>query len=116
MSEKLRLLLVTVNNPEDVEEVISAMLELDVQYPVTFDSESALELLATEAPIFAGLRRMVDGGRKHNKTVIGVTSEENVLPRFQHILVGVGVDFSEPGTGFAVLLPLEGMIGSSEDI
>jgi len=106
----MNLLMVIVKGQEKVEDFLSVLIELDVAGLQVLDSSSVMEVLAHEAPIFAGLRQLMIRPQAESKTIIGLT-EHDILPELERLVKKIGLDLNEPGTGYAFLLPIEKFIG-----
>jgi len=111
----LKLLVVVVNDPVRVEDVLAALFELDVTGMIVLESETAMHLLATEVPLFAGLRHLVQSPRSHNRCVFSLTEDPEVLRKLDRMLKEIGFDIAAPGAGYALLLDAEGFIGGREE-
>ncbi|MBN1807524.1 MAG: hypothetical protein JW909_00535 [Planctomycetes bacterium] len=108
----MRLLVVVLNEREHLDDVLEALLTLDVQGVTSVESEEVISLLAQEVPIFAGLRHMLTGPREHNMTIFSVSQNDDVLEKFRAMLNEVGVDMNKEGFGYAFTVPVEGMAGT----
>ncbi|MDP6380850.1 MAG: hypothetical protein QF662_05860, partial [Phycisphaerae bacterium] len=95
--------------------ILEALLELDVRGAVVIESEGAMQLLAQEVPIFGGLRQLIAGPKAFNKTVFGLTDDDDVIEKLDRVLKRIGVDLSVPDTGYAILLPISASIGGEEE-
>jgi len=107
----VNLLILIVEDAEHVEEFLSAVIELDVAGIQVVDSAAVMDVLAREAPIFAGLRELVTRPKAQSKIVLGVTAGD-ILPDLDRLLKRVGVDLNKPGFGYAVQLPIDGHLGT----
>ena len=111
----MKLLIIVLNNPDLVGEVIPVLVELEVQGLVSIEAESVLNFLVEEIPIFAGLREHASKSKSYNKTIFGITDDENILDRFNDFLKEIGIDLIAEDTGYAVTVPLEGVLGNSPE-
>ncbi len=111
----MKLLVVVVNEHEHIQDVLEAMLELDMRGMTSLDSEGLIQLLAMESPIFAGLRHMFSGTKEHNKTIFGISERDTILDDLHATLKEVNVDLTAPGVGFAFTVPADGIIQSESD-
>ena len=107
----MNLLVVAVADEEYVEDFLTVLVELDVDGLEVVDSSTVMEILARETPIFAGLRQLMSRPKAAGKLIFGVTEDDDVLPRLEKLLKRVKVDLSEPGTGYALLLPVTASLG-----
>jgi len=111
----MKLLVVVINNPDLVADVVPALVELDVRGIVAIESESVMQLLAQEVPIFAGLRELVTSPKSYNKTLFGITDDDAILEHLDVMMKEIGIDLEKAGTGYAITLPIEGIIESLEE-
>jgi len=111
----MKLLAVIINDEEHKQDVLEALLDLDVRGLTIADTESVAHLLAEEAPIFAGLRQMFGGTKEYNKTIFGVSDREDVLKALDESLKEVGLDLSRPGVGYAFTVPIDGVVEGPEE-
>lgn len=112
----MKLILAVVNAQEHIEDILEAMLDLDVRGLTVIETEEVLHLLAESVPLFAGLRHMFTPGEKEtNKTVFGISDRDDILPALDEALREVGVNFSAPGTGYLASLPVDGVVEGPQE-
>jgi hypothetical protein len=58
----VHLLVVVVEDEEDLDEVVTVLVEHELLDSVVLEARTGLELLERDLPIFAGLRALVPGG------------------------------------------------------
>ncbi len=112
----MKLLVIVLNNREKLQEVLSALLELDITGATIMDTEGLAQLLAAEVPIFAGLRQLVGETRPSSKTVFALSSDDDIVRRVDLLLKTTGTDFSEPGTGVMFSVTVDDVIGSDDTL
>jgi len=66
----VRLLVVVLHREDLLDDVLSALVELEEPDAVVVESRSGLELLERDLPIFAGLRSLVPSGIDFSSLVI----------------------------------------------
>ncbi len=110
----MKLLVVVVNVPERAEVFYSALVDLDVDGLEVVNASSVMTVLAREAPIFAGLRKLVTQPKADSMIIFGFTDDDKILTRLSVLLRKVGIDLDKPGTGYAVLVPIAGRSGRPE--
>ena len=106
----MNLLIAVVEDEEHVEDFLSVLVELDVAGLQVLDSASVVEVLAREAPIFAGLRQLITRPTAASKTLVGIAPKD-ILPELGRLLKKIGLQIDKPGTGYAVQVPIGGSIG-----
>ena len=111
----MKLIIVVLNDPSRVEDVLPALVEMDVRGMVVIAGETAMNVLAAEAPLFAGLRQLIESPRAHNRTVFGITDDSDILRKLALMLKEVGFDITAPGDGHALLLDVQDAIGGEAE-
>ena len=111
----MKLLIVVLNNPDLVSEVVPVLVELDVRRIVSLETETMLHFLAREVPIFAGIRELVTSPRAYTKTLFGITESENILSELDNFLKDINIDLTGSGDGYALTIPMDGLIEGDED-
>lgn len=107
----MNLLLVVVEDEEKVEDFLSVLVELDVDGVQVIESSTVMAVLSRQAPIFAGLRELINRPKAESKLLIGLAQTDDVLGRLADLLRRVGLDLDEPGVGYAATVPVSGVIG-----
>ncbi|MFP3938181.1 MAG: hypothetical protein ACLFVW_07540 [Phycisphaerae bacterium] len=107
----MNLLIVAVADEEYVDDFLAALVDLDVNGLEVVDSSTVMEILAQDAPIFAGLRQLMSRPKAAGKLILGVTAEDDILQRLDKLLKRLDLDLSDPGTGYALLLPVTDWLG-----
>ncbi|MDK1031569.1 MAG: hypothetical protein QGD94_06160 [Planctomycetia bacterium] len=111
----MKLLIIVINNPDNVENILEVLLELDVRGAVCIETEGVMQLLVQEVPIFGGLRQLLASPKAHNKTVFGITDDDDIIAKLDKMLKRIGVDMTAPDTGYAILLPIsDSLVGEEE--
>jgi len=111
----MKLLVVVINEEDRKQDVLEAMLDLDLRGMTIMDTENVVHLLAEEAPIFVGLRHMFSGTKEYNKTIFGISDREDVLEVLDLSLKEVGLDLSQPGLGYAFTVPVGEILEGPEE-
>ena len=101
----LRFIVVFLNNPENLEDLLEGFLEIGVAGATVLDSVGMGRILAYEIPIFAGLRDAFPGSTPGNKVILVVTEQDRVEEIFQ-VVDEVCGDLNEPGAGLVISLPV----------
>ena len=112
----MKLILAVISAQEHLEDILEAMLDLDVRGLTVIETEEVVHLLAESVPLFAGLRHMFTPGEKEtNKTVFGISDRDDILDALNQALKEVGVDFSAPGIGYLGSLPVDGVVEGPQE-
>ena len=106
----MKLVIVILNKPEYLDDVLAGFLEIDVSGATVVDSVGMGRILSHDVPIFAGLRSAFPGTSPGNKTVLTVVSDE-LVDDVLAVVYDVCGGFTEPGSGFAFVLPVESVRG-----
>ena len=110
----MKLVIMVVNNPDLVGDIVPALVELDVTNIVAVETESVMHFLAQEVPIFAGLRELVTSPKSYNKTLFGLTDDDNILDNIYLTLKDIDIDLKKEGVGHAFTVPIDGFTGTIE--
>ncbi len=101
----MELLIFILNKEELLNDVLAAFVEAGITKGTIIHSEGMGGILAYDIPVFAGLRQLVGDSKKHNKTILTLIKDDSVIPELKKILLGAGVDLSQPGTGVLISVP-----------
>ncbi len=107
----MKLLLIVLNAPERLEEVLEGLIEAGVKGATVLDSVGMGHILDS-LPLFAGMRPLFRSARPRNNTSISVTGDAEaekaagMLEKFLGRRPG-----REQGAGCAFVLPVEKAIG-----
>ena len=103
----MHLLVLVLNKEEFLEDVLTAFLEADVSGATIIDSVGMGRVLAYDVPIFAGLRKTLEGHRSapYNKTIFAVIPDEAQLQKAISLIEKV-LNLDVPGTGLLFVVPL----------
>jgi hypothetical protein len=73
----VRLLVAVLHREDLLDEVLSALVELEEPDAVVVESRSGLELLERDLPIFAGLRSLIPSGIDFSSLVICLIEDDD---------------------------------------
>jgi hypothetical protein len=110
------LMLIFLHREEYLEDILTILVELGARSTTILESHSLGEFLAFEVPIFAGLRQLMGEKRAPSKTIIALLEDPNHFNRFQRLMEEQDIDFTQPGTGTLVTLPVDEVISSMEEL
>jgi len=102
----MNLLIVAIEDQEHVEDFLSVLVELDVAGLQVVDSATVMEVLAREAPIFAGLRQLLTRPKAAGKIILGLAKGDDALDKLDKLLKKIDLDMDSPGIGYALLAPI----------
>jgi len=111
----MKLLVIVLNKPEKLEEILEGFIEIGITGATIIDSVGMGQILSEEVPIFAGLRFMFAGAKPYNKTIFSVIKEEKVEPAIK-LLEKILGDLKERGKGIVFVLPVEQVEGFLPEI
>ena len=102
----MRLLVAIVHREDVLDDVLSALVEVEAPDAVVIESRSGLELLERDLPIFAGLRSLVPSGLDFSAVVLCVIRDEELAEEAMAAVVdlGAGRPHSAAELGNTVLL------------
>lgn len=110
----MKLLVIVVYDSDRLADILTVLVELEIRNAVAVDSEGLMHVLAQEVPIFAGLRRLITTPKSPCKTVFGVTDDKDIITKLDRALKAIDIDMAQPETGYALLIPVEALLESSE--
>lgn len=101
-----------LHSEELLDDVLSALVELEAPDAVVVESRSGLELLERDLPIFAGLRSLIPGGIDFSSLVLCVIDDEQqaraAMAAIRRLDRGAPRSAAEP-RNTVVLVPVEGI-------
>jgi hypothetical protein len=112
----MELLIIVLNREEYLEEILSILVELDVPGATILDSEGLGHFLAYEVPIFAGLQQLVGEKKTANKTILALVEGKDFLPKFKKLLIEENIDFTQPGVGIVITVPVNDAVIPKREI
>jgi hypothetical protein len=108
----VRLLVAVLHSEELLDEVLSALVEIEAPDAVVVESRSGLELLERDLPIFAGLRSLVPTGIDFSSVVLCVIEDDQragaAMTAIHNLDPGRPRTAAEP-RNTVVLLPVDGI-------
>jgi nitrogen regulatory protein P-II 1 len=108
----MELLIVILNREEHLETILSILVELEVSGATILNSEGLGHFLAYEVPIFAGLRHLVGERKTENKMILALVEDKGFFTEFKKMLAAEKIDFTEPGTGVILTIPVSQVVKS----
>lgn len=112
----MQLLIIVLNKEEYLEKLMSLLVESGISGATISDSQGIGHYLAYEVPIFAGLRQMMGEGKTVNKTILAVLDNEKAFGELKELLVEEDIDFTKPGVGIVVTVPINEIIKSEGEL
>ncbi|MDO9578322.1 MAG: PTS sugar transporter subunit IIA [Candidatus Cloacimonadales bacterium] len=109
------LLILTLNEPDKSEEVMSAMVELGITNASILDATSMAKKLAYEMPVFAGLSYMAQGKSQHSNLIFAHIEYRDIARKLANLLKENGIDLNKTGVGFIQTIKVENIIGNFEE-
>lgn len=110
----MELLIVILNKDELFETVVNILVESGVSGATFLESEGMGQYLAYEVPIFAGIRQFVGESKKSNRTILAVLEKKEMFEEIKDLLKKEKIDFSKPGVGQLLRMPISECIKSNE--
>lgn len=106
------LLLIVLNDPRYLENVLSALVHIGIMEATLVDSTAMGKALAEQVPIFAGLRHEL-WDRPYTKLILAWMEREEVVDDLIETLKDVDVDFEGGEVGMLLTIPVSRSVGSS---
>ena len=107
----MKLLIVVLNSPDKLEEVLEGLVEAGVTGATVMDSVGMGHILE-DVPLFAGVRSIFRTAKPHNNTIISVIQDaqsDEAMSMLQRILCGAGD--RKKSCGIAFVVPIERSVG-----
>lgn len=111
----MELLMVVLNKGEYLEKLLSVLVEAGVNGTAIVESEDVGHFLAYEVPIFAGLRQLFGEVETRSKTIFGIIEDREVFSKFEELLKEEGIDFTKPGIGAIITVPVNKAIKAERE-
>jgi nitrogen regulatory protein PII len=107
MNNGMHLLVLVLNKEEFLEDILTAFVEAGISGATIVDTVGMGRVLAYDVPIFAGLRKTLEGHRSapYNKTIFTVIPTEAQLHETINLIEEI-VDLNVPGTGLLFVVPI----------
>lgn len=112
----MQLLIIVLNKEEHLEKLMSLLIEAGISGATISDSQGIGHYLAYEVPIFAGLRQMMGEGKTVNKTILALLNDGKAFDEFKELLLEEEIDFTKPGVGILVTVPVNEVIKSEGEV
>jgi nitrogen regulatory protein P-II 1 len=109
--ESMQLLIIVLNREEYFTPLTTLLVEAGVSGATILDSRGLGQFLAYDVPIFAGLRKFIGEPKSISQTILAVLDSTTFI-RFKELLVEEGIDFTKPGVGIIITLPINEVIRS----
>lgn len=111
----MELLIIVLNKEEYFERILSLLVEAGASGATICESEGIGHFLAYEVPIFAGLRQLFGEGKYTNRTIFAVLENDDIFPAFKNLLMEEDIDFTVPGIGVMLTVPVNKVIKSEKN-
>jgi nitrogen regulatory protein PII len=102
----MKLVVIVLNKPEHLEDLLMAFLEIGVSGATVVDGVGMGRILSHDVPVFTGLRSAFPGTSPVNKT-IWVVAGDDMIDDIPTAVDDVCGGFEGPGTGLVFVLPVE---------
>lgn len=102
----MHVLLIILYRSALLDEVLSALVELEITHAVVLDGTSMERVLAEDIPIFAGLWQSLGDGGSSARVIVAPIGQLDVSDKLVPYLKELGVDFTNPDVGHLYTLPV----------
>ena len=110
----MELLVFVLNKPEYLDEILEALLRVDVRGATVLESTGMGRTLCEKVPIFGGIRSIIQGCRPNNLTIFTVVRSPQKRDKAIAVIEEVMGDLSQPNTGFLFSVPVSSALGFAE--
>jgi nitrogen regulatory protein P-II 1 len=111
----MKLAILVLNKVEELENLLEGYIEIGITGATIVDSIGMGHILASDIPIFAGLRFMFAGSRPSNKTILTIIKDEKAEPLKELIEKSLG-SLSESGNGILFFIDINEVVGLKPEI
>jgi len=107
----VQLLVVVLHREELLDDVLSALVELELPDAIVVESRTSLELLERDLPIFAGIRSLIPGGIDFSRLVLCLVERDDLAGQTLAAIreLGDGEAPVDDARNTAFLVPVTGM-------
>ena len=107
----MELLVCVVNDPQKVDDILQAFLEIGITGATIIDSYGMGKALLQDIPIFAGFRNMLAGTGSYNKTIFSIIENEEKANQAIAAIDSICGDLMDPATGLVFTIPVRTVKG-----
>lgn len=102
----MQLLIIILNNPERLNDVVSGLLEAGVPGGTLIESQGMGQIVSADIPIFAGFRQLMAGAKPFNHTLLSVIPDQSVATEALNIVNDI-LGEGDSHQGIIFTLPVE---------
>ena len=111
----MKLLVLILNKTSYLEDVLHKFNSIGIKGATVLDSMGVGRTMAyhhstASFALMHSLRRVIDGGRPYNKTILSVIDNNLVEPAFKGVEEILG-DLHQPGVGIMFTIPIDNVAG-----
>ena len=103
----MQILLIILYREDLLDDVLSALVEMEITGAVVLDGTSMEQVLSEDVPIFAGLWQTFGGGGAQAKTILAPLQDRGVLGHLVLLLKEMEADFTDPEIGRIFSIPVD---------
>lgn len=108
----MEVMFVVLNREDLLDEILQAFLDLGISGATVIESSGMGRLMNGDVPIFAGLRRLLDGAsRTYNKTIFTVIRDKDLALLASERIRAIMGHFLESDTGILFSIPVTRFYG-----
>ncbi|MBC8204112.1 MAG: hypothetical protein H8E87_01230 [FCB group bacterium] len=112
---KTMRLLIAVIKESLIQDLLTALIELDVRGATLINTQGMGRTLVSEFPIFAGLMNDWGKSKPYNKTVFALVDDDKIIDKLHRLLKDIDIDFTQPDTGVMFTIPVSRALGTNID-
>lgn len=106
----MELVVLLLSKLEFLDDVLSAIAEAGAYEAGVVEAEGLEKILATDIPIFAGLRQMLNGGKEKKTLILAPLLPGATIEELDKLLLDRGIDFRSQGVGVMCSVKLDKVI------
>jgi len=106
----MELMILVLSKTELLDDVLEAIAEAGAYEAGVVEAEGLEKILATDIPIFAGLRQMLEGDKAKKSLILAPLLPGATIQELDKLLQDRGIDFRSAGTGVMASVKLDHVI------
>lgn len=108
----MKLMILVLAGEERLDDLLTAFVDIEVTELTVIDGVGMEKVLAYDVPIFAGLRKLMQGRSQYTKIVLSVLRDDKKVEAVVSVLREICGDFEKEETALLLISPLDGVWGS----
>lgn len=112
----MELLVCVVNDPNKIDEILEAFLEIGITGATIIDSAGMGGTLVKDVPVFADFKQVLPGQTTNNKTIFSVIADKEKLQQAITAIEQIVGNLQSPATGIIFTVPVNFVKGLKPEL